>query len=391
MKKQKSVVVFGLILCLIFSACSIQNSSGSSVNAAVPQTVSDKGGRLLYYHELSEADQAIYNGLYHSVMQLQDYEYVYDDDGDDAETAERVFNILQFSLLPDHPEIFWTLGNGEYVSHHYLFKTKISIRIQYLFTPSEVQQYAAQLEDGLDKLVKEAPAEASDYEKSLWGYEWLIQHTTYVDKTAGEFPLEASAYGVLLQQKSNCNGYAKAYQLLMQRLDIPCSFVWGTDKEDNVQHAWNVIELDGDCYHVDATWGDPVYQENKAVLSHDYFCVNDAMLLKNRSVDAACKIRQCSATKYNYYVYNHIYIDALSDASVKKALCFALDHGYSQGELVFADKKLYQKARKQYFVSGRIYLILQEMQAQGYDVDFEEAYFYSTNASMNSIALDLAV
>ena len=53
--------------------------------------------------------------------------------------------------------------------------------------------------------------------------------------------------------KSVCAGYARAFQLIMQKLKIPTYYVLGFAKED---HAWNIVKLNGRYYNVDLTWDD---------------------------------------------------------------------------------------------------------------------------------------
>ena len=79
-------------------------------------------------------------------------------------------------------------------------------------------------------------------------------------------PMNQSAYSALVNGRTVCAGYARAFQYLMQRLGIPCYYCTGYAGED---HAWNIIKLGEDYYNVDVTWDDtdtPTY---------DYFNKSD--------------------------------------------------------------------------------------------------------------------
>ena len=56
----------------------------------------------------------------------------------------------------------------------------------------------------------------------------------------------------IVNKKTVCAGYAKAFQLLLTKLNIPCYYIVGFAKE---AHAWNIVKLDG-YYNVDLTWDD---------------------------------------------------------------------------------------------------------------------------------------
>ena len=57
-----------------------------------------------------------------------------------------------------------------------------------------------------------------------------------------------------------CAGYAKAYQLILNRMGIECGYITGNAVNDMVSgpHAWNYVRLDGNYYQVDVTWDDPL-------------------------------------------------------------------------------------------------------------------------------------
>jgi len=57
-----------------------------------------------------------------------------------------------------------------------------------------------------------------------------------------------------------CEGYARAFKLVCDRLGVPCVLVCGGD------HMWNCVKMeDGQWYAVDVTYDDPVYSVNGVV------------------------------------------------------------------------------------------------------------------------------
>jgi transglutaminase/protease-like cytokinesis protein 3 len=51
-------------------------------------------------------------------------------------------------------------------------------------------------------------------------------------------------------------------------------------KVASVNHVWNAVKLDGKWYHLDLTWDDPIMEEGKDVVLHDYFLIDTEELFK---------------------------------------------------------------------------------------------------------------
>lgn len=58
-----------------------------------------------------------------------------------------------------------------------------------------------------------------------------------------------------------CEGYARAFKVLCDELEIPCVLVDGDARNDCYEkpggHMWNYVQLDDGWYAVDVTWNDP--------------------------------------------------------------------------------------------------------------------------------------
>ena len=63
----------------------------------------------------------------------------------------------------------------------------------------------------------------------------------------------SSIYNVLCLGSGNSEGIGMAYLLLCRQAGIPCQLVQGT--LDGVPHSWNIIELNGQYWHIDLTLG----------------------------------------------------------------------------------------------------------------------------------------
>lgn len=111
---------------------------------------------------------------------------------------------------------------------------------------------------GLDKfyeicseILTGLPSQESTYDK----YRYLAQSLS--DRASYDYsfmlPAIENSYGIVTG-KLICQGYAQAYQYLCQQADLWCRVVSGSSGD--TAHAWNLIWIDGETYHVDITWAD---------------------------------------------------------------------------------------------------------------------------------------
>ncbi len=125
----------------------------------------------------------------------------------------------------------------------------------------------------LDAIVAQVPAGATDVEKVLFIHDYLAANYKY-DYSFQNY----DAYSFLRDGKGVCQAYMLVFSALMDRLGIPVSYV----ESDILNHAWNVVKLDGKWYHVDATWDDPIIgtantgsTDVLGAAGHVYFLLSD--------------------------------------------------------------------------------------------------------------------
>lgn len=82
-------------------------------------------------------------------------------------------------------------------------------------------------------------------------------------------------YGVLVKKKAVCQGYAETMWYFLRKAGVPCGIATST----YINHAWNVVCIDGKWYHVDATWDDPV-PNLPGQSFHKYFLISMGTLNK---------------------------------------------------------------------------------------------------------------
>lgn len=121
--------------------------------------------------------------------------------------------------------------------------------LEYTAAPAEVEQTVALLNDAIDDVMDSVQPGMSQVEQALAIHEYFVTHFAY-DETYSI----SSVRELLLGGTGVCQAYADAYSFFMEELGIPCLVV----PSGEMNHAWNMIQLDGDWYHVDTTWDDPI-------------------------------------------------------------------------------------------------------------------------------------
>jgi len=105
----------------------------------------------------------------------------------------------------------------------------------------------------------------TDMEKALVVHDYMVQNYEY-DTTYSIY----SAEGIFKNKKGVCQAYALAFIEIMKELSIECKFV----PSDAMNHAWNLIKIDGEWYHIDVTWDDPT-PDLLGRVNHVFFLISD--------------------------------------------------------------------------------------------------------------------
>ncbi|WFQ94608.1 MAG6410 family transglutaminase-related lipoprotein [Mycoplasma feriruminatoris] len=127
-------------------------------------------------------------------------------------------------------------------------------------------------------------------EKITKAYDWMTKEVKFDRSFRKSYSQDnQSAYSALVDKNSVCTGYAKGFQLLMDELGIICTLITSdvSPRDVNgVKHVWNLVEIDGEWYHLDAT-SDRIENNQKQeyrffLLHDDDFTKDDVFIRKTR-------------------------------------------------------------------------------------------------------------
>ena len=117
--------------------------------------------------------------------------------------------------------------------------------------------------------------------KVFLAHNYLTRTVKYVNEDHGRLTERShlqSAYGALIKKECVCQGYAKAFDLIMKHEGITCYTVVGTSSNApgaTEDHAWNIVTLSGGkgSFQLDVTW-----DSNLGPSHYDFFCKDDSFM-----------------------------------------------------------------------------------------------------------------
>ena len=235
-----------------------------------------------YYEIMSSSERAVYRDMYEAFVNratsfcIPNCEY------------KKIGEIFE-RLTDDHPEIFYV----KYIQiQSRSFISGYRIVPQYRFSKDEIQYLRDAVDDSIEKIVEKC-AGKSPIEAEKIIHDYIVEISEYKDL---EEPYSHEMPGVFLYGIGVCEGIAKAFKYLCDKLGIQSGIVIGNVKGEGTAHAWNQICIEGDWYNIDVTFNMNL-SKSAGDLRYDYFNVSD-MVLSDR-----CSIFRVHSCNHNYGFY----------------------------------------------------------------------------------------
>lgn len=218
------------------------------------------------------------------------------------------------------------ISSWKYVSSTNTF----TVTLQYRYTKSDFNHRRDNTKAALNKarytVGKLISTGLSDYDKEKKLHDYLINTTRYdyQNYLKDTLPDESfTAYGCLVKGVAVCEGYSRAMKLLCDLSSLECTVVSGKSKNGSrwEGHAWNIVKVDGEYYHLDVTNDDPVSKDGGSILAYYYFNLPDSEMLRTSTWDKA-NFPACTSTVNSYYYKNSMVAESRSafDKAVQAAL-----------------------------------------------------------------------
>ncbi len=167
---------------------------------------------------------------------------------------------------------------------------------------SKIKKTRDKLDDAIGEAVSGVMPTMSAVEKMMVLHDYIVSNTAYTDDS--EKPSRVTEVGTFLEHEANCEGYSRAFAILMEKVGIPVKFI----SSDEMKHMWNAVKVGKDWYHVDVTWDDPVDQERGedqyGLVSHANFLCSAQKMRKNGHKNFSTA--SAASTKYDKRYWRNV-------------------------------------------------------------------------------------
>lgn len=265
------------------------------------------------YEKLNTIQQDYYN-VFVNGMKEHAVEFLFDENADRMD----IFDSYTAAIF-DNPQFFW-YSRGIDKWDRMDGKIKVVPKFE---TDSQQEKICEQDElfnAYVDEIVNRAKKYDDEYDRILFIHNYLVYNTEYYDS----LPNRYNAYGAIVEHKAVCAGYAAAFKVLLNKLDIECGIIHGkTERSDDIGHAWNYAKINGEYCFFDTTWDDPNFNNSinrPYEISYDYFAINIAELSRTHTVEDKLFVPNCNSNELNYYNHFGFVSVAYDFERVKKVL-----------------------------------------------------------------------
>ena len=240
-----------------------------------------------YYQHLPKPQQAAYHAMKTGFAALSPGFSV-------PRLENRELSDIFFRLRLDCPEIFYVTG------FTYRFTPgaeNVELLPEYLFNKAKIRDHQKALASRVDKLARPAMNMTAS-EKERYIHDFICQNVRY-DKL--KKPYSHEIIGPLGQGVGVCEGIAKSVKILCDALGLWCIIAVSEANPDQgvkYRHAWNILKLDGQYVHLDATFDNSLGHDG--VIRYDYFNLDDKRLFRDHQ-PVIYPVPACAASDRFYY------------------------------------------------------------------------------------------
>lgn len=216
-----------------------------------------------------------------------------------------------------------------------------TVQFKYMYSSFEIDSIRRKLEERAERIISEVINDhQSEYDKAVALHDYLKKNVSYDYDSlkGGGFFSTVSAtrvheahtmVGALLNGTCVCEGFAKAYQFLCEKVGLDCICVSGSATHTSggtEGHAWNIVKINGYYHHVDVTWDNQYGGDDSDVPNYSYFGLSDDEIAENHRWNRKL-YPECPIAPYNYFKVNNCLIDSRGGLKtyLKECLSFEMN------------------------------------------------------------------
>ena len=265
-----------------------------------------------YYGRMPKDKQNTYRAMLAGLMDLSDEILLPQVPTTDGNWLYDVF----FQLRLDHPEIFWAVG---FKYRHYKDSPNLILIPEYIFDKNKIREHKKALHARVEKLVRPA-AKFSEWDKEKYVHDFICENIRY-DKL--KKPYSHEIIGPLGHGVGVCEGIAKSVKILCDALGVWCVIaICGNNPEKGIKyrHTWNIVRINGQYYHLDATFDNTLgrNEDDSVSIRYDYFNMDDKNIFRDHEPLIA-PAPACPDGSHSYYREKKLSFTKIEDV-YKRAL-----------------------------------------------------------------------
>lgn len=223
---------------------------------------------LYHYGKCTSQQKELYEKIYYTLYHYEDEVSL---SSSNLDEIEDVF----VKVVCDHPEFYYVNSRFQYSEED----GNIQFFPIYDYSSSEVDKFNEKIDQNTKEILSQVKNQ-DDFTRVQMIYEFIADSVEYQENEKSD----QNIVSALVEKKSVCAGYARAYQYLLNRSQIESTLIIGNAKEvddlitENERHAWIMIHMDDDYYYSDVTWGDVDIKGMEHVCYGYMFMNSDEML-----------------------------------------------------------------------------------------------------------------
>ncbi|MBR7161959.1 MAG: hypothetical protein IKD07_06040 [Clostridia bacterium] len=263
-----------------------------------------------YYLALPPHKKTIYRELYDGFKDRRTMIDVHTDPR--AVSIEEVAEVA-LAVYNDTPSFYYLdVSSYSWIPMPYGYRYSQS----YLYSAQDIAYYDRYLEEGWQRFERMyLTPSMSEYDKEKAIHDYLVKTIVYDEAALIDPDASREAFnilGALIKKRAVCHGIACAFKYLCDCCRIKCFVVVGDALpiESNEKHAWNIVKIDDESYHVDVTWD--IKKKGDISFFYDYFNLSDPLIRFDHTWQSDL-YPPCTAKEHNYYYKNRLFVRSVSE------------------------------------------------------------------------------
>ncbi len=290
-----------------------------------------------YFSKLNDKDRQTYKKIYYGIEKFEKRISL----DTTAENLHKIYNMV----INDNPKLFYI--NPFKYSYYKYSTNKIEVEPIYLYNMEKVEDIRLKINSVLKSFKENIKKIESKLERERYIHKILMSNINY-KYGYDESDIEChTIVGSFVHKQAVCDGISRAFKYLCDIAKINSTVVVGNswnEYEEKQPHAWNIVKINGNWYHIDVTWDLNLSQRFKYV-RYDYFNLTEEETLRDHRDFKI--IEDCTSLKNNFFyendciVYDKKYLDnflleKIKDIKLKdssRIIYFKLKFDIEQNEL----------------------------------------------------------